>query len=355
MENNNIKLSELEHYFFDLNTTEKFVGYLKGVSKVFAPHKKGHKSYSYREVESPADVVLDYPRTIQPLKKYFLPPREVLLSYNTNTNEYDKEPIPIEERIFFGIHPYEMQGIFRLDYSFENGNPEWNYLSRREKSIFIGVSFDPDEWHFSKSVGIDCDRTEGFSLYFRKVENGHLVYVIDEAGKNLLSGFEKSHKLVSGNGTVIEDPEFSTKIKLHYNRLPKVFDHIYDSNVWKEVAEKCVGCGTCNLLCPTCYCFDVRDEVELSIDEGKRERFWDGCMLNNFAEVAGGENFREKLSNRTRHRLHRKFKYLSDATGELYCVGCGRCTKFCPADISIVEITNKLIDDYTNQQQKQSF
>ena len=198
MENNNIKLSELEHYFFDLNTTEKFVGYLKGVSKVFAPHKKGHKSYSYREVESPADVVLDYPRTIQPLKKYFLPPREVLLSYNTNTNEYDKEPIPIEERIFFGIHPYEMQGIFRLDYSFE-------------KSIFIGVSFDPDEWHFSKSVGIDCDRTEGFSLYFRKVENGHLVYVMDEAGKNLLSGFEKSHKLVSGNGTVIEDPEFSTK------------------------------------------------------------------------------------------------------------------------------------------------
>ena len=131
-------------------------------------------------------------------------------------------------------------------------------------------------------------------------------------------------------------------------------ENIYNSKVWTDVAKKCLGCGTCNLLCPTCYCFDVRDEVELQVTQGTRDRFWDGCMLNEFAEVAGGENFRDKLSNRTRHRLYRKFKYITDKSGELHCVGCGRCTKYCPAKISIVEIINNLIEEYSVNQQEQN-
>ena len=87
--------------------------------------------------------------------------------------------------------------------------------------------------------------------------------------------------------------------------------------------------------------------------EGKRERFWDSCMLNTFAEVAGGENFRDKLNNRTRHRLYRKFKYITEQSGDLHCVGCGRCSRYCPAGIDIIEIINNLILDYEDQNQKQ--
>ncbi|HHJ53766.1 MAG TPA: hypothetical protein ENJ89_11270 [Caldithrix abyssi] len=130
---------------------------------------------------------------------------------------------------------------------------------------------------------------------------------------------------------------------------------MYQSNVWQKVAERCVGGGTCNLLCPTCYCFDGRDEVELDIDSGKRQRFWDGCMLNHFAEVAGGEDFRDKLHLRTRHRLFRKFKYITEKSGTIFCVGCGRCTKYCPADISLVEIINSLVDDYNQKQMKPNY
>ena len=75
-------------------------------------------------------------------------------------------------------------------------------------------------------------------------------------------------------------------------------------------------------------------------------------MLNSFAEVAGGEDFRDKLSRRTRHRLYRKFKYITDQSSEIHCVGCGRCSRYCPADINLVEIINNLIDDYSEQQEQ---
>jgi sulfhydrogenase subunit beta (sulfur reductase) len=345
------KLSDKKCYFFDESNTLKFIDFLKTQAQVIAPHRKGENSYSYEIVDSASDVVLDYSRTIQPLKKFFLPPVETLLSFRISNNEYREEHVPAIPRIFLGIHSYEMQGIKRLDYSFINGNPESNYLNRREESIFIGVSYVPDKYHFAKSLGIDIEDTDGFCLFFEKAEGGYFVFEINERGARFLKNFGQGQPL---NRTVsIEKQEFKSKIKYHYNRLPQVFEKVYHSKVWENVAERCVGCGTCNLLCSTCYCFDVRDEVAMDADEGKRTRFWDGCMLNSFAAVAGGENFRDKLSSRTRHRLYRKFKYVTQASGELHCIGCGRCSKFCPAEINITEIINDLIDDFSEQQRKQ--
>jgi len=350
---NIIKLDQMKKYFFDQETSIKFLKYLVGKGKVFAPHKKGENSFAFEKVDDVKNVVFDYPRTIQPLKKYFLPPRETLLNFKLTDNTFSEPEVEEETKIFFAIHSYEMQSVLRLDHSFTKGNPESNYLDRRKNACFIGISFEPDQWHFSKSVGIEIEKVDGFCLFFEPVENGHLVFEINERGREMLSEF--------GAGTLVDTPldfeiknkQFNAKIKYHHNRLPQVFEHVYQSKVWDEVAEKCVGCGTCNLLCATCYCFDVRDEVELNITEGKRERFWDSCMLHPFAEVAGGEDFRDKLSLRTRHRLFRKFKYITEETGDLQCIGCGRCSRYCPAQINIVDIINDLIVDYTEQQEKQ--
>jgi sulfhydrogenase subunit beta (sulfur reductase) len=346
-------LNQMKKYFFDQETSKRFLRYLLKKGIVFAPHKKGEKSYSYEKLEDVNKVVYNYPRTIQPLKKFFLPAQETLLNFNLSNNTYTDPAFEKEMRIFFAIHSYEMQSILRLDYSFKKGNPESNYLDRRNNSCFIGISFDPDPWHFSKSVGIEIEKMEGFCLFFEPVENGHLVFEVNETGREMLAEFGAGSLVETPLDFEITDKQFKTKITYHFNRLPQIFEHVYNSKVWDEVAEKCVGCGTCNLLCPTCYCFDVRDEIDLNMTDGKRERFWDGCMLNNFSEVAGGENFRGQLSGRTRHRLYRKFKYITDESGELHCIGCGRCSKYCPADINIVNIINDLIIDYTVQQQKQ--
>ncbi len=351
-QNNFTSLRQLKKVFFDERTTRGFISFLSDRAKVIAPCKKGENSYSFEYIQNPDEVVFDYPRTIQPLKKFFLPPRETLFNFNTRENSFSEPDIESEDRIFFGVHAYELQGLLRLDHCFEEGHPEYNYLRRRENTLFIGISYTPDDWHFSRSVGIEIEKLEGFCLYFEPLDSGFLVFIVNEAGKNLVELFGKGAEIDNDENFALVEKNFRVKIKFHHNRLPQVFENVYYSKVWEEISRKCLGCGTCNLLCPTCYCFDVRDEIELDATTGKRERFWDGCMLNSFALVAGGENFRDPLSSRTRHRLHRKFKYLADSAGDLFCVGCGRCSKYCPAKINIIDIINDLIGDFAGQQKR---
>jgi formate hydrogenlyase subunit 6/NADH:ubiquinone oxidoreductase subunit I len=104
--------------------------------------------------------------------------------------------------------------------------------------------------------------------------------------------------------------------------------------IWEKLAKKCFSCGSCVMVCPTCYCFDVQDEVDLSLKTGNRIRTWDGCTLKDFALTAGGHNFRKTAADRIRHRLYRKQKYLMERFGLPGCVGCGRCKRACVPDIA---------------------
>ena len=108
------------------------------------------------------------------------------------------------------------------------------------------------------------------------------------------------------------------------------------------MGEKCLGCGACTLVCPTCYCFDVNDEVDFSLSAGKRWRVWDSCQFSQFASVAGGHDFRAERSAKQRHRFNRKYQYQAKDTGAVGCVGCGRCARACLVDIKPIDVLNKL-------------
>ncbi|MCX7703870.1 MAG: 4Fe-4S dicluster domain-containing protein, partial [Planctomycetota bacterium] len=115
-----------------------------------------------------------------------------------------------------------------------------------------------------------------------------------------------------------------------------------------DVANRCYSCGTCTLVCPSCYCFDVEDDVSLSnLSSGERTRLWDSCQTESFAIVATGENFRKERSHRVRHRLYRKYYYLAEKYGDTFCVGCGRCGRQCTADIDIFDIVSALSERYS--------
>ncbi len=119
-----------------------------------------------------------------------------------------------------------------------------------------------------------------------------------------------------------------------------------DDPVWSTEAERCLSCGACVLLCPTCTCFDMVESVSVPCSTGTRERCRDGCMIPGFSAVAHGADFRSDPSERLRHRTRRKFIYQPERYGGgSFCVGCGRCHAHCPVDIGPVGILKALETD----------
>ncbi|MCL4536589.1 MAG: 4Fe-4S dicluster domain-containing protein [Nitrospirae bacterium] len=109
--------------------------------------------------------------------------------------------------------------------------------------------------------------------------------------------------------------------------------------------ERCLACGNCTNVCPTCYCFDIIDEIELDMKTGRRYRRWDSCQLEPFAKVAGGENFRKERSARQRHRYYRKFRYPVSKFARFFCTGCGRCSRTCMAKINLKDVLSALLKE----------
>ena len=116
----------------------------------------------------------------------------------------------------------------------------------------------------------------------------------------------------------------------------------YDNSIWEKEADKCLSCGACTSLCPTCMCFDISDNPNLDVTSGKRTAEWDSCQYKDFTKVAGGHVFREKRLSRVKHRIYHKLQYFKEKFGENMCTGCGRCIEGCPTKIDFVETINNL-------------
>jgi len=328
--------------FLASDRVEALVSHLMHQKAVYAPQRMGRHSVALDKVTNPAAVVLDYSRTMQSVKKYFQPPRDELLKFDLTDQSFAAATVEPLDAVLLGIHSYDRAASDRLDYNFSQGQPEKNYLKRREGVVWVGVSYEPDEFHFSGSVGIGPLETEGFDVFLSRVGGGYQVETVTEKGGEILAGFD----LPQAEQGKPSPGHFHQHIFLPQARLNEVMAASYSSPVWEETAQKCVGCGSCNIVCPTCYCFNVEENVDIKVTGGTRERIWDGCMLREFTEVAGGEVFRGGLAERQRHRVLRKFKYLSDRTGHPWCVGCGRCTAYCTAGISIVSIVHRCVSDF---------
>jgi NAD-dependent dihydropyrimidine dehydrogenase PreA subunit len=316
------------------------VSILQNTYRVVAPVPRG-KSFVFAAKPDPQAVTLDYTTTILPLKKFFLPPNDVLLSYNRRTQAVSVPEGQRAPTLFFGVHNYELQGLLRLDHAFRTGVPDETYLRKREGCLFVGVSYEPDEYHFSDSVGIPAHLKEGLDLFLTRLGGVYRVEVLTEKGKGIAAALAPLMEDCDGAAEPVV--HFKNKLKQSVAGIREVFHGAYNHPVWAKTARECYSCGTCNIACPTCYCFDVDDQTLLGSDDGVRLRKWDSCQFLSFTTVAGGEAFREKRKDRVRHRMSRKFAYITDDKGRPFCVGCGRCVRQCTARINIVDVMNALL------------
>jgi ferredoxin len=189
---------------------------------------------------------------------------------------------------------------------------------------------------------------EGYDLHLTDLGPAYAVDVATEAGEQLLSRYGTAGEATDADIRRLNEvlsakwPRFTYRLDFDAAELPALLSTAYEHPLWGELGERCLACGSCTNVCPTCYCFNVLDEVNMALTTGERLRRWDSCQLDEFARVAGGENFREARSARQRHRFMRKGKYIYDKFGELGCVGCGRCVRTCVANISIVDGFNAI-------------
>jgi len=313
--------------------------------------KSRHGKYVYDRVASFEELRLDHDVTVMPPTQYLLPPKETLVKFKVG-DEAQVEPVTEAlPRAIIGVHPYDVKAIELLDEAFMATNPDPNYIARRQNTIIIAVDcLNPSPKSFAPSMGTRLTET-GFDLLLTDIGNDYMVTVGSEKGAELLAKYAQARE-PTGDEIVRQKAardEALAKYKLSLNvakeRLPKLLEESYDDPYWESRTEACLSCASCVMVCPTCFCFDVLDEVSLSLKEGERSRQWDGCMLVDFAKVATGENFRHDKASRFRHRMFRKGKYIVERYGMVGCVGCGRCATACLADIaSPLEAFNALAE-----------
>ncbi len=307
-------------------------------TRLMAPVRRGKTSFDFEWIDDPDAVQMDYVRTVLPPKKAFLPVREMLLEFARGAQQAAAPLLDDAPFVLFGVHPCDLTAINQLDWAMgkRHGVADPHYVARRSAALIVGIDCMPDEYCFCTSVD-SSDAREGADLFLTPIDAGYLVEVLTDRGEQPLAE--------SGDGRDATPEEeaaprahgaekkrrVTTRIESELEALPDLLERRYGAEVFEETAARCYSCGTCTNVCPTCFCFDVGDEVDLLLASGTRERRYDSCQFLDFAVVAGGHNFRGERVDRVRHRWFRKFVYLLREHGTPFCVGCGRCSKFASA------------------------
>lgn len=330
-----------------------FIASLARIEKVVAPVSRGYNNFSFQEVKSGQEVSVKYIPTILPPKKYFFPQREKLIEFNKSAGTFEAL-MEYEKMVIFGVHTCDLAGIQCLNMVFSDKPKDINYLVRKNKMIIIGLECNDycDQYASCKVVDNHLPNG-GYDLFFTELDDSFIVHVNTIYGDELIDKtrlFGPAEQVHLDKLEAIRQKKraiFKEEVKVTHNDLTKLFDQSFDSKVWDDLDARCVGCGNCTNVCPTCYCFDVIDTLNLDFNTGDRSRIWDGCQNEPFAKVAGGENFRKTRGARQKHRYFRKFKYPVERYSRYFCTGCGRCTRTCMAKISLKETINSLVEEKT--------
>ncbi len=262
-------------------------------------------------------------------KKYVFPETQELFSFKGEKIKVTKEKS--KKRVLFGLRFCDLNAFAVNDHLFLKSDPAMDfYKTFRESLTLVGFWCDQqqDEYCFCDSMNL----THRYDLMlFDRGDRWHVK-----------SGSKKGEKILDDLkiGTLenyeAELADCERKLKTH--EIEKLWKK---DEVWQKGADDCLSCADCTTLCPTCLCFDIEDETDLSGSCGTRCAKWDSCMYKDFTLVAGGHVFRNTLVNRFKHRIFHKLEYFRAQFGELMCTGCGRCIRGCPTKIDWIELVNQ--------------
>ncbi len=315
---------------------ERLYNSLAASRKVYAPVLRADRQIEYRYNPGFAEITMEHIRSTLSVKNVVFPKVEDLFYYSSSKTEstiHDIDRNRIPEVVLWGSHPCDNAAFDALRSIFCWDNEDEFFTKRLGKLVVIGLSCHAsDAFCFCTSVGLAPDSAKGSDIMLSKLQSGDYQALILTA---------KGNELVASAPDLFENPSddkvllAEVKQKFSHEQVTAALSKTFEHPFWVENSLRCIGCGACAYLCPTCACFDIQDETRGK--EGKRYRCWDSCGFGLFTLHTSGHNPRSVQSQRWRQRIMHKFSYMPERNESLGCVGCGRCSSGCPVDMNIAE------------------
>ncbi|MGL5765772.1 MAG: anaerobic sulfite reductase subunit AsrA [Sarcina sp.] len=265
-------------------------------------------------------------------KEVILPIRQTLFFF---TEKEVKEPVVESKKLLIFLRSCDMHALKRIDDIYlRNGFVDKYYKELRDKAKFVLIGCK-DSFDSCFCVDMETNKSENYDLYMSTKDNTAFV---DIKNNEFLELFENINK---EDAEVIVDYVTNTKTRVN---IPTTLDQrITKSEMWEEYNDRCIACGRCNFVCPTCTCFTMQDIFyKDNKKNGERRRVWASCLVPGYTDMAGGHSFRKLQGERMRFKvLHKVYDY-KKKWGYNMCVGCGRCDDICPEYISFSKTINKL-------------
>ncbi|MCK4971876.1 MAG: 4Fe-4S dicluster domain-containing protein [Candidatus Heimdallarchaeota archaeon] len=314
--------------------------------RLFAPTEENGFSV-FNIIKDYSEMDLSYLNSRMPPKALLFNQTETLFLMEPGAKGTIKpKEIRNEKTAIFAIRPCDAKGFRILDPVFLGDVVDPLYKANRDNSVLIGLSCNqPDSSCFCTSFGDSPASGKYVDILFTDIGENCLVEVITEKGKGFVNDFSRffspaSSEEIKAKNVKEKEAIKSIKRNLKIEGIEEKMDKMFNHPIWEEYAKKCIGCGTCTYLCPTCHCFDMQDEATL--DKGARIRVWDACMFPEYTMHTSGHNPRPARMHRVRNRFYHKYSYFPKNSDVIACTGCGRCIRYCPVNIDIIELMNRV-------------